>query len=557
MSSTEHAEVVEMEEAYEFVESGEVEPGSDHIALHVQTTQAAPTTPATSEPIDVMEAVNTRNDGASEPAHIPSQVTTDQGPKKVDLLIGIDCTGSMGAYINKAREVAGNVVRRMHQEGGVRARVAIAGYRDYCDVGVYEPGNPLRNRHAGSAPTGVSWLTKHLDFTEDVERVNSFLAEQLKAGGGGDTPEAVEEVLRLATTLSWSDGGPQMIEKPSTKLFVIITDARPHGLEGTNARFGSGMHDDWPNGADGLVHPTTREPMGGDPLMLAHQLKHRGVRIYAVLAQEPMSSDKLGRDFYAGVCKLTGGQAINLNDPTDLEQALLGSALESADDDDLVARMEQELRTRLEQEPQLSQEDAASRVEEHFTQAPPQVRRLVASSEVEDTAQSLAYRSLSTLADVRAMMSKTVACASPVRGEPMLEYKRVRTALRRMEPLPTDSEDGDLQAKAEEHYAQYFDGVDDDEAPPIFRGLSYRSGDAFLGAHHDSELSAYRSLAAGSMAPKPSRRASAAPTPMASHVPSPMRSMSVPGNASINTGAARPDQLRAALTRAASRVSGA
>ena len=86
-----------------------------------------------------------------------------------------------------------------------------------------------------------SYVTKTLPFTSETSELHSFL-DNLRAGGGGDGPEAVIAGMAVALgDLQW--------RRNAAKMIVIITDAPPHGI----GERGDGFPQGEPGGWDGLV----------------------------------------------------------------------------------------------------------------------------------------------------------------------------------------------------------------------------------------------------------------------------------------------------------------
>ena len=91
------------------------------------------------------------------------------GKTSLDLMIVLDCTGSMGSWIKACKEEIKMIINSIQSSFyGIKVRISIIGYRDHCD----------KNR------------IEKIDFTEDVGEVHKFLG-RLLASGGGDTPEDI------------------------------------------------------------------------------------------------------------------------------------------------------------------------------------------------------------------------------------------------------------------------------------------------------------------------------------------------------------------------------
>jgi vacuole morphology and inheritance protein 14 len=119
----------------------------------------------------------------------------------LDLVIVMDCTGSMGAWIETAKAEIGRIIDSIKSEHvGVTARVGFVAYRDFCD-----------------GPSRLSTLP----LTENIEKVKEFIARQ-SATGGGDGPEDIPGGLDEAIKLDW---------RAEAKLILLVNDAPCHGEE--------------------------------------------------------------------------------------------------------------------------------------------------------------------------------------------------------------------------------------------------------------------------------------------------------------------------------------
>ena len=88
----------------------------------------------------------------------------------LDLALICDCTGSMGSWMNRAKETLRDIIKNVleaHKE--LKVRIAFVGYRDFCD------GN---NQFAIK------------DFTENIDEIRNYINSQTPMGGG-DMPEDV------------------------------------------------------------------------------------------------------------------------------------------------------------------------------------------------------------------------------------------------------------------------------------------------------------------------------------------------------------------------------
>ncbi len=119
----------------------------------------------------------------------------------VDVVFVLDSTGSMGGLIEGAKEkiwsIANSIVSR---KPAPAVRIGLVSYRDRSD----------------------DYITKKFDLTDDIDTVFKNL-QSLKADGGGDTPESVNQALDEAVNkMAWSSG------KDSTKIIFLVGDCPPH-----------------------------------------------------------------------------------------------------------------------------------------------------------------------------------------------------------------------------------------------------------------------------------------------------------------------------------------
>ena len=118
----------------------------------------------------------------------------------LDVLFLIDATGSMADEIGKLQESIQQIAARLDALPARPAvRFAMTIYRDRGDL----------------------FVTRSFDFTPDVTRFAAALAE-VRADGGGDTPESVNEALHRALH------GPEWRGAEAVKLVFLVADAAPH-----------------------------------------------------------------------------------------------------------------------------------------------------------------------------------------------------------------------------------------------------------------------------------------------------------------------------------------
>ena len=119
----------------------------------------------------------------------------------VDVVFVLDTTGSMSGLIQTAKEKIWSIASTMASaQPTPRIRVGLVAYRD----------------------RGDAYVTRIVDLSEDLDSVYAALME-FEAGGGGDTPESVNEALYAAVhKLSWSDS------EQAYQAIFLVGDAPPH-----------------------------------------------------------------------------------------------------------------------------------------------------------------------------------------------------------------------------------------------------------------------------------------------------------------------------------------
>ena len=171
---------------------------------------------------------------------------------RLDLVFLVDATGSMGDEIDKLKRSMRTVADQV---------AALPSRPDIC-FGLVA----YRDR-------GDEFFVRAWDFSDDLGAFQQALAG-VRAGGGGDMPEALNEALHTAVhRLSWRGDG-------ATRLVMLVADAPPH------LDYGAPWYDDDMQGA------------------LA-----RGIKLFTVGAS---GLDKGGEYIYRQIAQFTGGRFIFL-----------------------------------------------------------------------------------------------------------------------------------------------------------------------------------------------------------------------------------------------------
>ena len=121
----------------------------------------------------------------------------------LDLAFVVDATGSMGDEISYLQSELLDVLKKIERQlKNTTVRYGSVFYRD----------------------EGDDYVTRKFDFSDKAEDLIGFIKKQ-SAGGGGDTPEAVVEAMKVSVDeLKWSN-------ENSTKIMFLILDAPPHHSE--------------------------------------------------------------------------------------------------------------------------------------------------------------------------------------------------------------------------------------------------------------------------------------------------------------------------------------
>ena len=126
---------------------------------------------------------------------------TFSGKPVVEVVFVLDTTGSMGPLIEGAKRKIWSIATAIVDANpDAEIRMGLVAYRDIGD----------------------EYVTRKFDLTTDIQDLYANLLE-LKARGGGDWPESVNEALDVAVTkLSWTQG------REICRIMFLVGDAPPH-----------------------------------------------------------------------------------------------------------------------------------------------------------------------------------------------------------------------------------------------------------------------------------------------------------------------------------------
>ena len=119
----------------------------------------------------------------------------------IEVVFVLDTTGSMGPLIEGAKRKIWSIATTLIDcSPDAEIRMGLVAYRDIGD----------------------DYVTKTFNLTTDIQGLYADLLE-LRARGGGDWPESVNEALHIGVTkMNWSRG------RDSTRIIFLVGDAPPH-----------------------------------------------------------------------------------------------------------------------------------------------------------------------------------------------------------------------------------------------------------------------------------------------------------------------------------------
>ena len=218
--------------------------------------------------------------------------------RRLDLAFAMDCTSSMGRYIESAKNNIRTIVNEIVKAENTDVRLALVEYRDH-------------------PPEDKTFVTRVHDFTANPVFMKRWLDDS-NAKGGGDCPEALADALKDVLDLSWRDN--------AVKICVLISDAPPHGLGDT--------WDGYPNGC----------PLGLDPVVVTKNLAIKGVTIYAVGCEPAIRPYK---DFFMALAYITGGQYVPLLKAQLLTRVIVGGAQEQISMEQYMTEVSEEVKAQV------------------------------------------------------------------------------------------------------------------------------------------------------------------------------------------------------------------
>jgi Mg-chelatase subunit ChlD len=126
---------------------------------------------------------------------------TRQSKPRIEVCFVLDTTGSMGGLIEGAKQKIWSIANEMISARPTpELKLGLIGYRD----------------------RGDDYVVKSFSLSDDIDAIYGHLRE-FQAGGGGDTPESVNEALAEAIhKMPWSS------DTKVLKIIFLVGDAPPH-----------------------------------------------------------------------------------------------------------------------------------------------------------------------------------------------------------------------------------------------------------------------------------------------------------------------------------------
>ena len=219
---------------------------------------------------------------------LAARTRIDVAAAMVDIVLCVDCTGSMGPYIKEAKDAAERVALTLRESHGLDVRFGFAPYRDH-------------------PPEEMSFASRRFALSAEEDILHRYLCSpDATAQGGGDGPEAVEMGLFECLHMKWRTG--------ATKVCFLIGDAPPHGL--------GERKDNFPAGS----------PLNVDPMCVLDELATQDVRVYALACEPTLSTIyDTAAAFWVAAAAKTHGRALAVTTPGTLGDIFIGAVLEEVD----------------------------------------------------------------------------------------------------------------------------------------------------------------------------------------------------------------------------------
>ncbi|MFE1744748.1 VWA domain-containing protein [Coleofasciculus sp. H7-2] len=201
----------------------------------------------------------------------------------VDLCFVIDTTGSMGGFIQEAKQQLLDTIRLLSADSDIDLQVGLVEYRDH-------------------PPQDTTFVTRIYPLTANLQEMQKNI-NKLEADGGGDHPEAVYDgVLDAANQMKW--------RRNSCRFILLVGDAPPHGFQADRD-------------SDGFTHTdSARYPNGLTVQWVTAAAENQRVTVHALCmggdrsCVQSFTANRQGRRF--AIATGTGGQCASVRDAKDV-----------------------------------------------------------------------------------------------------------------------------------------------------------------------------------------------------------------------------------------------
>jgi Mg-chelatase subunit ChlD len=198
----------------------------------------------------------------------------------VDLCFVIDTTGSMGGFIQAAKQQLLNTIQLLSTESNINLQIGLVEYRDH-------------------PPQDTSFVTRIYPLTSNLKQMQNDI-NKLEANGGGDFPEAVYDGIQdAATKMIW--------RTHSCRFILLVGDAPPHGFK-IDDNFDSFNHTD----PDKYPHGLTMQSVTATA-------ENQRVTIHALC----MNNEQMTLQSFKSLAISTGGQCANVSSGTEVIERIV------------------------------------------------------------------------------------------------------------------------------------------------------------------------------------------------------------------------------------------
>lgn len=198
-----------------------------------------------------------------------------QALNHVDLCFVIDTTGSMGSFIEAAKQQLLDTIQLLSADSDIDLQVGLVEYRDH-------------------PPQDTTFVTRSYPLTAKLQQAQKDI-NKLAAAGGGDFPEAVYDgVQDAALKMNW--------RPHSCRFILLVGDAPPHGFQVDPS-------------AEGYTHTdASRYPNGLTVQSVTAVAENQRVTVHALC----MGHDRTTLQSFSAIAIGTGGQCAAVSNAQDV-----------------------------------------------------------------------------------------------------------------------------------------------------------------------------------------------------------------------------------------------